>query len=387
MIHCAAGTMAEKKYGDTEFANALRGIAALLVCLGHLLGNFWYSAGAPTFLHSPAMAARPIPAISVFYFDSWHGFGSGQFAVGLFFVISGFVIPISLVARPASLFLVGRFFRIWPVYAAGLFVSVIAVGGTSAFLGHLYIPSLSHIVAHLLFMRDLFGIPLIDGIVWTLEIEIRFYLVCALIAPWIRAGKLWHIVVLAVVGASVASLVSTKTDSLALLSLTASWQFITLMFVGTVFAFLYRGVIDQQRTILAVLMLLAAFYVQLRCNHPVPDGTFIQPGLQYAREYLCAPAAFAVAFFGRKYLKPFIVFDHLASISYPLYVVHPILGFASLRILIYFGASDTLAIFIALGVVWLVSWVVHKFIERPFHELGHLIMDKGSHLVIWPRSA
>jgi peptidoglycan/LPS O-acetylase OafA/YrhL len=112
-------------------------------------------------------------------------------------------------------------------------------------------------------MRDLFGIPLIDRIVWTLEIEIRFYLVCALMHRWIRAGKLWHIVALAVIGAGVTGLVSTNTDSLTLLSLSASWQFITLMFVGTIFAFLYRGLIGRRIAVIAMLVLLAAFYGEL----------------------------------------------------------------------------------------------------------------------------
>ncbi|MCQ4062259.1 acyltransferase, partial [Klebsiella pneumoniae] len=46
-------------------------------------------------------------------------FNWGAFGVALFFLISGFVIPFSFVKATWLSFLVGRFFRIFPLYAVG----------------------------------------------------------------------------------------------------------------------------------------------------------------------------------------------------------------------------------------------------------------------------
>jgi peptidoglycan/LPS O-acetylase OafA/YrhL len=45
-------------------------------------------------------------------------------------------------------------------------------------------------------VRDVAGWPSLDGIVWTLEIEVKFYLLCALLAPALRRGLVFGLAAL-----------------------------------------------------------------------------------------------------------------------------------------------------------------------------------------------
>ena len=60
-------------------------------------------------------------------------FNWGAFGVALFFLISGFVIPFSLSRQRAGAFLVGRFFRIVPLYVVGFTISLAAIGATTLY--------------------------------------------------------------------------------------------------------------------------------------------------------------------------------------------------------------------------------------------------------------
>ncbi|WP_038953551.1 acyltransferase family protein, partial [Bradyrhizobium japonicum] len=107
----------------------------------------------------------------------------GAFGVALFFIISGFVMPFSFRSYGRADFLVARFFRIYPTYWVGLTVSLTVLMFCIHLAGDATFP---HTVAQLLIgyalgSRDILWEKSIDGIVWTLEIELKFYLVCALI--------------------------------------------------------------------------------------------------------------------------------------------------------------------------------------------------------------
>src|SRR5471030_457335 len=107
--------MTSRKIG---FANGLRGIAALSVITGHYLGTFWKLTEAVAGLTGMVRAPVALP-----FFVEWVGaspINLGAFGVALFFLISGFVIPLSFQSYGRLDFLIGRFFRIYPTYWMGL---------------------------------------------------------------------------------------------------------------------------------------------------------------------------------------------------------------------------------------------------------------------------
>lgn len=165
-----------------ENIDILRGFAAIIVMLYHVvvLGNFI------TFPHwGPFQIIR----------NGWMG-------VILFFVISGFVITLSLgrenITNPITVrvnFMVRRWFRIAPLY---YFTILIFVSFLQPHLIFLPARSLAaHFGTHLLFIHNLFPQTQgsIDGPNWTIALEMQFYLLMALL---IRKLFTWKISKLAV---------------------------------------------------------------------------------------------------------------------------------------------------------------------------------------------
>ena len=99
----------------------------------------------------------------------------GNMGVQLFFIISGFVILLSAYGKNASRFVGSRVGRLYPAY----WVAVLATG----FLVIVMWPKLGEgrgikeLLANLTMFHPLMGMRHIDGVYWTLWIELRFYLV------------------------------------------------------------------------------------------------------------------------------------------------------------------------------------------------------------------
>lgn len=133
--------------------DALRGIAAVAVVLFHYTTRF-VELYAPT--TGPSLA-----------------FPQGHYGVNLFFVISGFVIFMTLErTRTALDFVVSRFSRLFPVYWVAIAVTF-AVTSTFGLPGK----EVTGLQAwgNTLMLHGFLGIPHVDGVYWTLEVELLFY--------------------------------------------------------------------------------------------------------------------------------------------------------------------------------------------------------------------
>jgi peptidoglycan/LPS O-acetylase OafA/YrhL len=153
------------------FIDALRGFAALSVVLYHTIASH----------HVPALQ-QVLPG--------WLGavLERGHLGVAVFFVLSGFVIAMSLEgskidAAGAGRFMLRRSIRLDPPYWVAIALAI----GMSLLANH-FVPSrqaesypLERIVAHLFYVQDLLGYKDINTVFWTLCVEIQFYLVYVLI--------------------------------------------------------------------------------------------------------------------------------------------------------------------------------------------------------------
>jgi len=134
--------------------DALRGVAALAVVLFHVTTRFGE-------LYQPATQ----PLVS---------FPGGQYGVNLFFIISGFVIFMTLErTRRTSDFVVSRFSRLFPAYW-------VAIAMTFAITHWLGLPGKlvdgGSALGNMLMLHGLLlRVPHVDGVYWTLEVELLFY--------------------------------------------------------------------------------------------------------------------------------------------------------------------------------------------------------------------
>jgi peptidoglycan/LPS O-acetylase OafA/YrhL len=133
--------------------DALRGLAAVAVVLFHFTTRF-----QELFGHSERLALS-VP---------W-----GDYGVDLFFMLSGFVILMTLDRTSSSLkFAWGRFSRLYPTYwaAAGLTFLVVCLCGLPG-----QEVSTSEALVNVTMVQSLLGCGHIDGAYWSLQAELIFY--------------------------------------------------------------------------------------------------------------------------------------------------------------------------------------------------------------------
>lgn len=335
-----------------EFANSLRGIAALAVVAAHYCGVFWFArpeAGAFANAVIPADAPTPWLAhwLTLAFPINW-----GAFGVALFFLISGFVIPFSFARSNALGFLIGRFFRIYPLYMAGFSVTLAALALTGHAFGIPFGHEASDVAIHYIpGLRDIAGVPQIDNIVWSLEIELHFYLVCALSAPLLRAGAL----LVFAVPAALLVLAATATGLIAFDS-----QYLLFMFIGVAFNLWHRKAIS------AITLFGVAASILFACVKVFS----ITMAPQIVHSYVTAFVVFSTCAAVSRWWPRLRVLSFFADISYPLYVTHPVMGYGLMAILLAHGVPVAVALACAFAAAISVAWLLHVLVEMPTHRIG-----------------
>jgi len=144
---------ASRRFGEVD---SLRAIACALVIIYHTIGFF------------DGIASNSY-GLSVF------SRGLGVLGVLLFFAISGYVVPSSLRGtrvRGVKKFAIRRFFRLWPTF----WLSLILI-----FLADYNQFSVRQLLVGGTMFPSLFGVSAIGGHFWTLEVELIFYIIVALL--------------------------------------------------------------------------------------------------------------------------------------------------------------------------------------------------------------
>jgi len=213
-----------------QFLHSLRGIAAVLVVIYHLGFLFWV---APISSMSPFLLPRTETAQPVylnFYTPLFNaGFDLGAFGVALFFLISGFVISLSLEKINGIGFLVGRFFRIYPTYIIGFSITFTCIFLYAHYFGTTFGYGWSNYLAQITLFRDWLWYPSIDAISWTLEAEVKFYTLLFIISS---IGKINSSKVIAGTGLFM-SLVNISLHTQYAILLNTNMRLYTLVYVVT----------------------------------------------------------------------------------------------------------------------------------------------------------
>src|SRR3954453_20568056 len=145
--------------------DGLRGWAALVVVCFHL---------------SPSVLG-PSAHLAIF-----RHIDLGKYGVLLFFLVSGYVIPMSL-ERHGSLrrFWIGRLCRIYPAYLLAVaLVLLLGAAGVIAMQSSWRDETTTTILAHATMMSDLVGLRGAVRVFWTLSYEMTFYLVVSGLFVW-----------------------------------------------------------------------------------------------------------------------------------------------------------------------------------------------------------
>jgi peptidoglycan/LPS O-acetylase OafA/YrhL len=292
--------------------DALRGYAAGVVLLFHL---------GPWILGTEAHLAV------------FRVFDLGKYAVLLFFLVSGYLIPASL-ERHGSLrrFWVTRLFRIYPVYLAAIAALVVTSAAVPPVL-----TSVRGLLGHVTMLTDLFGLRGALRPFWTLSYEMVFYLAVAGLFV-LRLHR--HQAVVAV-GLTVAAVMPPQTVA-------------GLMFVATMFA---GAALRSSGSLLAPAVVALGL------------STVVQPIV-----VLGVITTFATFFALRERRMPRAL-TALGDISYSLYLTHVIVMQMFARFLPAVAERPFLVRGVAAAVCAACAVVTarcaYTWIERPMQRLGH----------------
>lgn len=373
------------------FAQILRGVSALIVLLGaHVAGDFWLNPPiACSLLRLQECYSPVIPKWITFIHDTGF-FRYNHFGVALFFLISGFVIPYSLHRYSVKSFLLLRFCRIYPMYWVALAISVLSL---YLFHGRQFVIGGADILVQMTLMRDLFWTQSLDGISWTLEVEVKFYLFCALCAGLIDEAKLKKLVIIFFFLMAASLLCSNSQraaiTSLGALQLSAPWyglahalalffMYLSFMFIGTVYNWHQRSLLTKRAFICAQLLLFSGFMIlwsqsELRAEF-----------LEGCTSYFLALLVFALCYAYRNNFPSIPALIWLGNISYPLYAVHSVVSYTVLYWLVFVRhVMPSLAITVVVLVAFTLALILHKFVELPSNNFGKkwaLRMEQGKRI-------
>lgn len=333
-------TAAPRRLGELD---ALRGLAALAVVLFHYTYRFYE-------LH-PLAPTLPFQL-------RW-----GAHGVDLFFAISGFVILMTLhrCKRPSD-FLVSRFVRLYPAYWVALVttfcvVSIWSLPGRSVTLGQALV--------NLTMNQDLLNVPHVDGVYWSLQIELIFYAWMFALFCLGRLSAIRHVagawMLLAIVVASVSFVLGRQSPPY-LLSKGLLLPYSGMFSVGIV-AFLAMGRAGIDRFDVA-LWLLAVCVAGLWGDTGSVVACLVSIGIFWL--FLTQRLRWLA-------WKPLC---GLGVISYTWYLLHQNIGYVIMRESMAAGMAPLVAAAGAMAVSLLLATALTYGIERPAMRLHRRLSGK-----------
>lgn len=297
-----------------------------------------------------------------FVWFSTHYFQFGVFGVTLFFLCSGFVIPVSL-EKTHSLrkFWINRVFRLYPLYLASMIATLALAASRGGVL-----PSVKDLLANLTMLQKFLGRPSILHLYWTLSLEMAFYIMVSLV---FLAGWLKKSVTLAVVSLGVSVFIGVICTRLFHL-FTQGWGtafYFSTMFIGFLYYRRHQGKVSSTvftAVVLAAMgvLLLITWFNLHGMDKPEAMGTlsFLPVTTAIAGAYLL----FTLSFFLRRIQYPSFLLT-LGVISYSLYLVQ-----ATVFSIIPASPRPYLTVIVWLAAIILISFVTYRLVEAPFMGLG-----------------
>ncbi len=365
-----------ERTGTVWFAHWARAIAMVLVVWVHLFIAYWSQnpVHAPVAHVRPDPAAATRPAWSFLFGDFSIHLGYGTAAVGTFFLISGFVIPMTLENRSVGRFVFARVCRVYPTWIAGLALIAVVLWIDVHLTGDAMQVSARDWLLNAALVPDLGRVPLINPVCWTLLIEVKFYALCALLAATVGLHRAAPLAAVAVGLSAVSVLIYGKhTEAAAtdpwvwnagqVLAWGAPYVCITL--VGVCFYNHFRGMWSTVQLVGTAGACFAAGAVSLLVVHASSEyRVALTVGI------LAAVPIFAVAYTLRRQIPSNRLINALAEVSYPLYVLHYIVGFQLIALIVALGGSPIVASVGACAVTLAAAAAVHRWVERPSTRFG-----------------
>lgn len=268
----------------------------------------------------------------------------GQFGVHLFFMISGFVIFMSMNKETKPLgFFINRFSRLYPAYFFAVIITFIVVY-TFGLEGREV--KIAEAFLNLLMFQEFLGIPHVDGVYWTLTVEITFYFWCLVLIFFKKIDylilMLFSFLCLSFTAELMPEPIYKVLDKLFFIN------YISFFLLGVMAYKLKKDTLGYKN----IIPIIAIFIV-----------LFIHHGFDEFFVYLFIYGLFLSGVFDvAKFLK-FRFFIFMGEISYSLYLVHQNIGYVIITRMMDAGFPKLIAVIAAFTVSMFLAKLIYTYAE------------------------
>ena len=297
--------------------DGLRGLAALAVVLFHANGVWWVALPEEHYHYALTLSSLGINGVSVF------------------FVLSGFVIALSVGQKGVSGRFVRRFalrrsVRLDPPYLVAIALSLMLVGARY-FLGGgeqgQQPVTLPQVIAHLFYLQDILGFEQLSPVFWTLCLEVQLYLGYVLML-WLahsvvggRADEISPQQTRAALIAVAVAFALSFARPMGLLGESTVWfgPHLYKFLLGVITLYAVRGIIRYRWAVGVLLATTLCYAVRWTVDDAAPRTDLDSLGFTIATASLLLLAGHTGALHRWLSWKPLL---WLGMISYSLYLAH-----------------------------------------------------------------
>lgn len=313
--------------------NLLRALAALMVCFSHLIG---YEEARGSLFETGGMFRQ----ISLL----------GLNGIYIFFVVSGFVIPLSLAKENYGTiklprFLMRRFIRIEIPYFGSIALVYLVRIIYSCKNQTPFELNIEQLIYHALYYIEFTRMPWLDGVYWTLAIEFQFYIFMGLMFILFTYKNKWVMLLSLVFFAGLNFLV--KDDDRFV------FHYATIFLQGIILFLMKTGKLKNYMGYISIgLCLLLTLYFH-----------------SYAVAMFSGITVLVIQFIDVKNK----LINWLGDISYSLYLTHTILAGQLLYLFweyVHSPVERLLLVIVVLNAALILASIFWWFIERPAKKLS-----------------
>ena len=288
---------------------------------------------------------------------SWT-FPYGSLGVPVFFILSGFVIHLTVDrCKNATEFLTRRFLRLYPTYWLSLILTLCFVGFFRLYEREEFRLNILDIVMNFTMWQEFFGFKNVDGAYWSLLPELLFYLLMAFLI-WKKLLNHFYAINILLLLLGIFHLFI----SINIINKVLDLQYILLFFIGVCF---YR-LKNKKNLIFEHFFIFLNLFV----------GAFLYHKAQSSFNVNLLLGAFTLIVFvyyffywGKlNWLGKCKILIFLGNISYGLYLIHQVMGYAIINYFEEKFYSRTLGMLIAFLASISIAYIITYKIEPAFRK-------------------
>ena len=282
----------------------------------------------------------------------------GYLGVELFFMISGFVILMTAASGNLRRFVVSRIVRLYPAFWACCtitFAVTIAIGAPR------YSASVGQYLVNMTMLSGFVGVPSIDGVYWSLFVELKFYALVAIVLVIGRIHQAQTFIILWLV-ASVA-LQLHAIDKLRYLLIT---DYSAFFIAGAAYFLIWSKGLSLTRTVIVAISWGLAVFQSMKglkefeTHYNTSMNSYVIAGV--VTTFFAVMMLVSLRRTGWVGRSRWLL---VGVLTYPLYLLHHNIGFMVFN-RAYLKVNTHLLFWGAIIVALISAYIVHICVERPF---------------------